>query len=155
MLRLKDKNDKPEGHLSLKIYKSDKLINTIEGENLIVGEGSDLLGNGLITNVANDLVQTFGVGTGTAAPAAGDTRSTFTNIFTKSTATESYSSGTKRLTYTFTLEAGEYNGNIIKEFGLFSNGPGGSEKLLARRVISGSIDKQNDIRVEGTWVIQF
>jgi hypothetical protein len=150
-----DMSSKPQGFLTLKVYKNDKLTETIEGNNLIVDEGSDLLGNGLITEVSDDLVQTFGVGTGSGAAAAGDTRATFTTIFTKSVATNVYSSGTKLLTYTFTLEASEYNGNTIKEFGLFSNGPGGSEKLFARRVITGSIVKANDTRVEATWIIQF
>jgi hypothetical protein len=156
MLRLKDKIKKPEGVLSLKVYKNNKLIDTIHGQNLIVDEGSDLLGNGLITGVTDDLVQTFGVGTGSAASAAGDTRATFTSIFTKSVATNVYvGASTNQLTYTFTLEGSEYNGNTIKEFGLFSNGPGGSEKLFARRVLTGSIVKASDTRVEGTWIIQF
>jgi hypothetical protein len=152
----RDKNTKPTGSLALHIYKDNELIDIIEGSNLIVDEGADLLGNGLITEVTDDLVQTFGVGTGSGAATVGDTRATFTSIFTKSVATNAYVGGaTQQLTYTFTLEATEYNGNTIKEFGLFSNGPGGSEKLFARRVLTGSIIKANDIRVEGTWIIQF
>jgi hypothetical protein len=148
--KFKDNINKPTGTLYLKVYKNDKLVDTIDGENLIVDEGSDLLGNGLITEVSDDLVQTFGVGTGAGAAAAGDT--TLTDLFSKSVATNNYSEVTKQLTYTFTLEAGEYNGNTIKEFGLFNNG---LTKLFARRVITGSIVKANDTRVEATWIIQF
>jgi hypothetical protein len=138
------------------VYKDDKLIDTIEGENLIVDEGSDLLGSALITILTSDaLVQSFGVGTGSGAAAGGDTRATFTNVFIKNTASSAYSEGSKQLTYVFTLEAGEYNGNTIKEFGLFTNGVAGSERLFARRVITGSITKAVDTRVDGIWIIQF
>jgi hypothetical protein len=155
MIILKNNMNKPKGRLNLKIYKNNKLIDIINGDNLIVDEGSDLLASRLHDNVSDDLVQLFSVGTGSGTPAAGDTRSTFTNIFTKSIESSIYSSVTQQLTYTFTLEAYEYNGNTIKEFGLLSNGPVSSEKLFARRVISGSIIKINDTRVEGTWIIQF
>jgi hypothetical protein len=120
----------------------------------VVDEGSDLLANRLINDTANDKIGKFGVGTGTVAPMATDTRSTFTNLFIKDIDSANYELATQKLTFQFILELNEYNGNTIGEVGLFSDGPTNSERLFARRIIT-SIDKEDNIKLNGIWIIQF
>jgi hypothetical protein len=136
---------KPVGIFRLKVFKKGVLIEEYEDKNLIVNQGrnhiAQLLGGG-----ATDPIDTIGFGEGSATPAAGDTG--LTNDYTKPIGAVSYPS-TGQLQIDWSLETSEGNGMAITEFGLFW-----ATYLFARKTRA-AINKDSDIRLEGTWTINF
>lgn len=136
----------PKGIFRLKVFKADKLVEEYEDKNLIVDQGLNHIRD-LVSGASPDPIDTIGFGEGTSSPAAGDT--TLTNSYEKAIASVT-TPGTGDVTFEWTLETTEGNGMAITEFGLLY----GSSLLFSRKTRA-AINKDSDIRLEGTWTIQF
>lgn len=134
------------GEVALKIFQNGVLIEDSVDRNLVVTLGkknlAKLLGGGTAYAVTD-----FKAGTNSTAPAASD--SSITSPFSKAITTVSYPvDGTVQ--FDFSIELSEANGKAIAEFGLFdSNG------ILFARKTRAVINKDNTIRIVGTWKIIF
>jgi hypothetical protein len=134
------------GEVALKIYKNGKLIEDSVDRNLVVTLGKKnlarLLGGGTAYAVTN-----FKAGTNATSPAANDTA--ITSPFSKAITTVSYPVD-GQVQFDFSIELSEANGKAIAEFGLYdSNG------VLFARKTRAVINKDNTIRIAGTWNIIF
>lgn len=135
-----------KGEVALKVYKDGVLVEDSVEHNLVVTLGrkniARLIGGGTAYAVTD-----FKAGTNATAPAAGDT--SITSPFSKAITTVSYPvDGTVQ--FDFSIELSEANGKAITEFGLYdSNG------VLFARKTRAVINKDNTIRIAGTWKIIF
>ena len=137
-----------KGTLSLRVYDSqDNLIDEYEETNLIVNTGKQALSTLLASATAGKRVTKIGFGTDGTAPAIGNT--SLTSPFVKDLDGFTYPDSTA-VVFSWSLATSEANGKAIQEFGLicFDN------SLFARRTRS-VINKTSDLRLEGTWKIQF
>lgn len=127
-----------------------KVLNTDTIKNLVVDLGKEMLLD-LITGVTtgNSIVQ-IGFGTGTVAPADGDTG--LTTQFLRASGAVTTPAAKQRM-ITSTLLTSEYNGNTIQEMGLFGATPG---NLMFNRVLrAGGIVKTSAIAVKVDWTLEF
>ena len=113
--------------------------------NRVVNNGLEkiclLLGN----SGANNYISQIGVGTdGTETDA---TDSGLTNEFKKSLEGITFPTTTS-IECEFDIDLGEYNGNVIREYGLFT-----ADSTLFARKVKAAINKENDIYIRGTWTI--
>ncbi len=136
-----------KGEVLLQIWDKDgALIDEIKGENLIVNVGKQSLASLLGAATSAKRVSKIGFGTSGTATAGGDT--SLQSGFIKALDGVTYS-GTSAI-FEYALELNEYNGNTIREFGLFSN-----DDTLFSRIVRNPIEKTNQIRLTGTWKITF
>lgn len=141
-------NTSPKGTLSIKVFdKSGILVETYEETNLIVGTGKQALATLLAAATNGKKVTKIGFGTDGTEPSSGNT--SLTSPFVKDI--DSYTNpDTSSVVFNWSLATTEANGKAIQEFGLicFDN------SLFARRTRA-VINKTSDLRLEGTWKIQF
>ena len=141
-------NTSPKGTLSIKVFdKSGSLVETYEETNLIVGTGKQALATLLAAATNGKKVTKIGFGTDGTEPSSGNT--SLTSPFVKDI--DSYTNpDTSSVVFNWSLVTTEANGKAIQEFGLicFDN------SLFARRTRA-VINKTSDLRLEGTWKIQF
>jgi len=136
-----------KGEVLLQIWNKDgELIDEINGENLVVNVGKQSLALLLGDADPDKRVSQIGFGTSGTATAGGDT--SLQSAFIKALDGVSYS-GTSTI-FEYALELNEYNGNTIREFGLFTQ-----DSTLFSRIIRNPIEKTNQIRLTGTWKITF
>ena len=140
--------NKATGILSVRVYdKNDNLIEELSEQNLIVNVGKQSLAILLSAGTTTKKVTKIGFGTSGTAAASGDTA--LTSSFVKDLDGYTYPDSTSVL-FSWSLAYSEANGKAIQEFGLISL----DNSLFARRVRS-VINKTVDLRLEGTWKIQF
>lgn len=136
-----------KGEVLLQIWNQDgQLIEEIKGENLIVNVGKQALATLLGDADPDKRVSQIGFGTSGTATAGGDTN--LQAAFVKALDGVTYS-GTSAI-FEYALELNEYNGNTIREFGLYT-----TDSTLFSRIVRNPIEKTNQIRLTGTWKITF
>lgn len=144
-------NAAPVGTFHLKVIedKTGKVLEEYTERNLIVTNGkqalSKLIGGG--DPGYDKRVTQISFGTDGTAPEAGDTG--ITAPFTKNIGSVTYPDNTS-VVFNWSLATSEANGKAIQEFGLLCI----DNTLFARRTRA-VINKTSDLRLEGTWKIQF
>jgi hypothetical protein len=134
------------GEVALKVYKDEALIEDSVDKNLVVTLGRNNIAR-LIGGGGGYAITDFKAGTSGTAAAAGD--SSITSPFSKAITTVSYPvDGTVQ--FDFSIELSEANGKAIQEFGLFD-----SDGVMFARKTRAVINKDNTIRIVGTWKIIF
>lgn len=140
----------PKGTFHLKIYdKENNLIEEYTEQNLIVTNGKQALAKliGGDDPGYDKRVTKISFGTDGTPPAAGDTA--ITSPFTKSIGSATFPDSTS-VVFNWSLGYTEANGKAIQEFGLLCI----DNTLFARRTRA-VINKTSDLRLDGTWKIQF
>lgn len=136
------------GKFSLRVFNKDgKVIERYESSNLVVNSGRDSASRLVGGSGANKQITQFAVGESSAAPSPTD--ADLSNKFIKAIDSVSYPQ-TGAAAFNWSLDFAEANGLDIYEFGLFNAG----NELFSRKTRS-LISKTADIRIEGTWTIQF
>lgn len=140
---------KPTGIFRLAAFDDDgNQLWEYEDANLVVTVGrtslATLLGSAILPNKHVDQIS---FGDNGADPIISDTA--ITNPFTKALAGVSYPAAGS-VQFDFTLELSENNGVTIREFGLISN-----DLTLFARKTRAPIEKDNTIRLEGSWTVTF
>ena len=141
-------NQDIKGTFALRILgKGGQVIETYSAQNLVVNTGRNgaakLLGG---DGSGKDITQiAFGTSNTAAAPADSD----LTGKFIKAIDSVAYPQ-VGAVEFTWVLDFAENNGMAIYEFGLFNS----ANELFSRKVRN-LINKTVDIRIEGTWTIQF
>jgi len=136
------------GEMNLKKYRLVDGILQLEdelyGKNTVVDLGRericDLLGGASSANITQ-----AGVGTDNTTPTVADTG--LTGQFLVSIDTVTYPTTTS-VQFDFDVALGEYNGNTIREWGLFT-----SDSVLFSRILKTAIDKESDIYLTAEWTI--
>ena len=148
MINFHDQVPRPKGTLTLNVYECGRLVETWDGENIIVaqsrGQNARLWGG----DVTNRSVARIGFGTNGSTPSIGNTG--LTGAFTKAIDGVSYPTASS-VQFAFTLSTSEANGLAIFEFGLLT----GAGVLMARRVRLAPLNKTSDIALSGLWKIEF
>ena len=136
------------GDFFLKVYHRDgRLLEQYAEKNLVVTAGKTAMSRLLGGNTTGRSVTKIGFGTDGTAAAAGDTA--LTDSLVKTVDSVTYPDATSVL-FTWSLATSEANGKAIQEFGLLCT----NNDLFARRTRA-VINKTSDLRLEGTWKIQF
>lgn len=116
-------------------------------KNLVVNGGRNSAARLLGGNGTNKQVTQIAVGTGSTLASLPD--SDLTSKFIKAIAAVTYPQ-TGAVQFDFLIDYAEANGMSIREFGLFS-----ADNTLFSRKVRDVITKTVDIRLEGTWTIQY
>ena len=143
-----DRLQRPRGFLTLNIYERGKLIETWDGENVIVsqarGQTAKLWGG----DAENRSVTQIGFGTSGSTPSTGNT--TLTGAYVKLLDAVTYPT-VSSVAFEFSLSTAEANGLSIYELGLLT----GAGLLVARRVRTAPLPKTSGIALSGIWRIEF
>lgn len=140
---------KAKGALVVSLYdaqgnlKDERRIN-----NLVVTTGKSYIA-GVLGPTPPSLMNAMAIGTGTTAPAAGDT-SLQTEIGTRASLTVSQTGGTPTVSYTATFGPGNGTG-ALTEAGLFNSASSGGT-MLARTTFS-VVNKGTSDTISITWSI--
>ena len=140
---------KPKGYVKITAKDKDgKILDIYEKHNLVVDVGrtalAELLGG---LNQSDKKVTQGGFGTSDTAPLPGNT--SLTTEFKKVLDGVSYPA-TAKVSFEYSLSTLEYNGNTIKEFGLFT-----FDDTLFARLTHPGIAKTSVIGLTVEWVITF
>lgn len=136
-----------KGVLHLDIYRNGKLVDSDEGNNLVIDMGRSILAGMLGGQDAGRFITHIGVGTGSTPPDNGNTGLTSQYLIK----TDSTTYDGKNVRFNFTIGNGDANGLSIREYGLFFN----DGRLFSRRVRTSTIGKESDIEIKGYWEIRF
>lgn len=135
------------GIFQLRVIRSGQVIEEYLDENLIVNVAKDALARLIGGDGAGKTITKIGFGTSGAGPFPADTA--LTAAFVKTLSGHSYPV-TGQVKFDWSLGTTEGNGLAIKEFGLIC-----SDNTLFARKTRGSIEKADDISLEGSWTIIF
>ena len=134
------------GRIHYVVRKKGKVIEDYDNHNLIVTSGRQRMAE-LLTGLSTSHITHVGVGTGTAAAEISDIGLTHPVLVpVTNTVAEN-----KVARFSFMFDTATANGMKITEFGLFA----GDGTMFSHRVRNGSIDKENDVEIEGYWEIRF
>ena len=136
------------GTFGMKVFKSGKLIEEIQDENLIVNIARNQMAHLVAGEVENRNVAKIAFGTSNTEPVATDT--TITDQWAKVIAGHSYPESGK-VQFDWELLTTENNGMAILEFGLLT----ADGQLFARKIRTNPIHKASDISIEGHWTLIF
>ena len=141
----KQKKDtfKVTGDVSIKVFKNDALIDTLDAKNIVVNQGFEFICQ-LLGGDSTDSITNIGFGTSNAATAP--TNTALTAQYDKALDGISYPSYNS-VQFAFSLGLSENNGVTIEEIGLLNT----SGDLFSRKLYT--IVKDNTVRIEGTWTI--
>jgi hypothetical protein len=137
-----------EGSFSMRVYRKGKLVETYEDHNLIVNGGREQMARLVAGNVANRHITKIAFGTNGDDPLPPDTA--ITGAFVKPVTGYEYPAFNK-VQINWSLAVNENNGMAISEFGLFC----ADNTLFARKIRATPLNKEDDISIEGQWVIVF
>ena len=140
---------RPEGIFRLDIFRKGELIEQYEDNNLVVDVSKQQLAHLVGGDVTSRSITKIGFGTGGTAPVVGNTGLT-AGFYSKALGTVSYPA-TNAVQFAFSLGTTEANGLAIIEFGLFC----ANDVLFARKTRSGSILKDTDLTLSGSWRLNF
>ena len=138
----------PTGRFELWVRRNGVLVEHVDEPNLIVNGSRNLHALLIGGTVSNNSVTQIGYGTGTAAPAVGN--SGLTAQFAKALDSVTFPA-TNQVAFNFSLLTSEDNGALISEFGLLTAGGA----LYARKVRSAPLTKNSSLSFTGTWTIAF
>lgn len=140
---------RPEGIFRLDIFRKGELIEQYEDNNLVVDVSKQQLAHLVGGDVTSRSITKIGFGTGGTAPVVGNTGLT-AGFYSKALGAVSYPA-TNAVQFAFSLGTTEANGMAIIEFGLFC----ANDVLFARKTRSGSILKDTDLTLSGSWRLNF
>jgi len=132
------------GCVIIEIFVNNKKGKKIEGNNLTMSFAGDLIAARLAGDPSALPITKIGWGISSTPTTPGDTD--LENAFIKTI--DNYTINNGNINFYYTLEETEYNGNLIREIGLFTD----DNKLVARKVLEG-IHKENLMRLENTWIL--
>ena len=138
-------------HIKVIDAASGRVLSEQRQKNRVVDAGLNILRDSIRSGTSYNLGW-CAFGSGTTAPAAGDTalQSEIAGLRFVVTAVESAS---KRLVYSIYLSESEANGNTLAEIGLFTAASGGI--MYCRALIDSPINKQAGQAVSVTWTLDF
>ena len=153
MLKFEDEITQLRGEFALKVFRRGKEIDSYADHNLIVNVGRERLAK-MVTGEASSTIDFIGLGSGGEDEAAGDTALTEQILLPLTGKT------TEGMDARFDFTIGEYqaNGLKIREFGLFFTDETMFSHRVRRKKSDGSasvIEKQDDITIQGYWIIHF
>lgn len=140
---------RPEGEFHLEVYRKGELIEVYDDKNLVVDVSKQQLAHLVGGDVTSRSITKIGFGTGGTAPVVGNTGLT-AGFYSKALGAVSYPA-TNAVQFAFSLGTTEGNGLAIIEFGLFC----ANDVLFARKTRSGSILKDTDLTLSGSWRLNF
>lgn len=140
--------EKMRGCFRMKVYRSGKLIETYEDDNLIVSGAKSAMAALIAGNGAGKSITQIAFGTNGDVPTPDDTA--ITQPFAKGVTAVSYPE-TGQVEFSWDLLTGESNSKAILEFGLILE----DGTLFARKHRPAPIHKDSDIALEGQWLIIF
>lgn len=141
------------GSIFYKVYKNDRLIETVADHNLVVNGGREWLAK-LVCGDSLTRITKLGLGDSSLVESLTD--SAITNCFVVALAGHSVGASSltdfsSAVTFNWTVEKNQANGLNIREFGLMT-----SDDILVTRQVRGSvIGKADDIRIVGTYTLHF
>ena len=142
---------RPNVHIKVIDVETGETVDERRMHNLVSDAGLNILRDSIRSGTSYNLGW-CAFGSGTTAPAAGDTalQSEIAGLRFVVTAVESAS---KRLVYSIYLSESEANGNTLAEIGLFTAASGGI--MYCRALIDSPINKQAGQAVSVTWTLDF
>lgn len=148
MLSVNESVREPRGDLHLKIYRAGVLLEDSVERNLIVDGAKTVLSRLVGGSFTNNQIAEIHFGTNGATPVTGNT--TITDAFAKPISNVSFP-GDSSVQFDFTLASGDANGKAIMEFGLVTAGG----TLFSRKVRPVAINKESDLTITGSWILNF
>lgn len=127
--------------------KNGEIVSQFTDKNMIVNAAKTMLAQLIAGDGAGKSITHIGFGTGSAAATPSDTN--LTNAFWRPLSSHSYPKA-GQVQFNFILATTEANGKQIREFGLRT-----SDGVLFSRKVRGTIEKNDDISLEGSWTITF
>ena len=141
------------GDVSIRGYNErGELVYEFDKQNLVVTGGKTVMAILLAYGSSDRIINGIGFGTGSAAPALTDTG--LTGSFTKPIGAVSFPSPNS-VKWDWVLDFSEFNGNTLRELGLFSDLPSVVDTALFARIVTSPIAKTSTLRLEGSWKITF
>lgn len=134
------------GNFHLAVYKDGKIIDRIDDHNLVVDAGRIRLAE-LAAGKSSACITKIGVGSGSTAEAADDTKLEGQQLFPLTSATVDG----RDARFDFLIDNTQANGLKIHEFGLFC----ADGTMFSHRVRTGLIEKEDDIQIKGYWILHF
>ena len=134
------------GIFRMRVYRSGKLVETYEDDNLIVDGARAAVAALIAGEGAEKHIAKIAFGTNGSVPTPDDTE--LESAFVKPLSGVSYPK-TGHAKFTWQLLANEANGLKIIEFGLLCK----DGTLWARKVREEAIPKASDIAIVGEWII--
>ena len=141
-------NIKVKGIFEINVYQHGKLIDHVEDKNHLVNGSQIQLAHLLGGDVGNRSITKIGFGTNGTEPVDSDTD--LTGKFLKTISSVEYPE-LGQLKINWILDVNENNGMAILEFGLFTD----DGTLITRKIRNNPLNKEPDISIEGTWIINF
>ena len=152
MVRFQDNTAALRGEFALQVFKGGKLVEQYADHNLIVNAGRERLAE-LAAGLSSKYITQLGVGTGETDEAETDTQLENQQLFALSNA----STDGRDAKFDFVITPEQANGLKITEFALFC-ADNAMFSHRVRKTQSGEvrgIEKENDIQIEGYWIIHF
>lgn len=146
MIAIKSDVPSMNGRLHLTVRKNGKVIERWEDHNLIVDGARQLMAK-MAAGIVSTSITDLGVGSGNAPETVDDTALKNGVLIPIKTRTVN----DKQARFDFFIGTDQANGINIREFGLFTaNGT-----MFAHRVRDRSLEKADDLTIEGYWEINF
>lgn len=146
MLSLTDKIAPCRGEFHLRVLRGGREIERVDDHNLVVDAGRVRLAE-LAAGKSSAYITHIGLGSGRAAEDVSDTGLENQELFPLTGATVDG----RDVRFDFFIDTGEANGLAIREFGLFCS----DVTMFSHRVRKGVIEKQDDIQIQGYWILHF
>lgn len=141
------------GVIRYRVYKNDRLIETVEEHNLVVNGGRQWLAE-LVCGDSTDRITKIGVGEGTSEEKLTDTGLSNCEIVlidSHNVGASNISGYSFAVTFHWQLTTSQANGLNIREFALYT----GLERMVTRQVRGSVIGKANDVKVVGEYSLHF
>jgi hypothetical protein len=136
------------GHFSIRVYRRGRLIEAYEDHNLIVNGAKAAMTHLIAGAGTGKNINRIALGTNGASLNTNNT--TITSPFIKTISGILYPQ-TNQVEFDWALSTTEANGKAISEFGLLC----ADGTLFARKTRVKPLNKENDIAIEGQWIIIF
>lgn len=138
---------RPRGELEISVLKNGIEIERYRQTNMIMNSARDALARLIGGSGAGKVVTRIGIGTNGDGPHPEDEE--LTEPYIKNVSGVSYPASGE-VAFAFSVGRGEANGKKVREFGLICS----DGALFARRT-RGVIEKEDDIEINGNWIIKF
>lgn len=137
-----------KGKFELFIYKNGVLVESFIDENMILKRSKQITAQVFAGAYQGEFINRISFGTSGVAATPDDTF--ITAPHTKNLGTPTYPA-IGQVRFPFSLNSGEANGKVIREFGLMLN----DNTYAARKVRAGAIEKGPDLSLSGSWTLIF
>jgi hypothetical protein len=136
----------PTGAVTLRGFDADGLLWTWNAYNLVVNGGRQAISRLLGNQPTGKNIDRFAVGSNGSGAVLTDVA--ITDQFAKAVSGISFPGN--GVQFAFSLELSEANGLTIREFALLC-----ADNTVFSRIVRAPIIKDNTVRIEGTWTINF